>query len=282
MRTASHSLDSLVRPSFASAALLSLGFAVAGTTAHGQAGLHGAIGVGGVTAPRYMGAEDYRTRPFPYIQLQYGERAFAGVLPSGLGFGIGAHLHRGEAVGLQVALSQANARKERYGDALAGMGDQTASATAGVGMSIRQGVVTLSASAATGLDREVGSMGDVSIATSHAIGNRWTSGVSTGATLADRRNMQFDFGVSEEEAARRQALIDAGDTRLRAGDGAAYSPSAGLKQMSASASLGYAVTERTRLMVFAQGTRLSNEAARSSLVRDRDAVSGGMALVYGF
>jgi outer membrane protein len=266
----------------ASAALVSLAFLATSTAAHGQDAIHGAIGLGVASAPKYSGAEDYRTMPFPFIQLEYRGRAFAGVLPSGLGFGVGAHLHRSEAFGLQVAVAQSNTRKEHYGDALAGMGDQASSATAGAGLTVKQGWVTMTANVALGLDGDVGTVGDVSVAASRTLGSRWLASVSTGVTAADSRNMTFQYGVSQEQAAQRQALIDAGDARLRMGDGEAYAPSAGLREMMASASLAYAMTGRTRMLVFAQGSRLSDEAARSSLVRERNAASGGMALVWGF
>jgi outer membrane scaffolding protein for murein synthesis (MipA/OmpV family) len=270
------------RPSLlASASIAGLAIALAAGSAHAQQ-LHGVIGMGAATAPRYAGAEDYRTRPFPFIQLEYGSHAFAGVLPSGLGFGVGSHLVRNETFGLQVAVSQANQRKEHYGDALAGMGDRNAPATAGAAMSIHRGWVTATANGAIGLKDEDGSTGDLSLAASHGIGTRWTASVSTGATIADRKNMEYEFGISSEQAATRQALIAEGDTRLRDGDGEAYAPSAGLKQVLASASLAYAMSDRTRVMVFAQGARLSDEAAGSSLVRRRDSASGGMAVVWGF
>jgi outer membrane scaffolding protein for murein synthesis (MipA/OmpV family) len=265
-----------------STAFGTLMLAFAASTAHGQQALHGTIGMGAATMPRYVGAEDSHIRPFPFIQLEYRDRAFAGVLPSGLGFGVGTHLVKREGFGLQVAISQANQRKERFGDALAGMGDRKAPATAGAAMTIRRGFLAATANAAAGLDGDVGSYGDVSLEASHAFGTRLMASVSTGVTVADERNMRYEFGVTEAQAATRQGLIDDGDTRLRDGDGEAYAPSAGLKQSIASASLAYAMSDRTRVLVFAQGSRLSDEATRSSLVRRRDGTSGGMAVVWGF
>ena len=265
------------------ASLLLLTISVgAASSAQAQGSLHGMIGAGAATAPRYVGAEDYRTRPFPFIQLEYRERIVAGVLPSGLGFGIGAKIHSGETMGLQVGIAQSNRRRQRDGDALAGMGDRPSTATAGAGLQLRRGWLAAMANVAVGLDGDAGSVADVSLGASRQFGPRWVGSASTGAIVADGRNMRYEFGVTDGQAARRQALIDGGDTRLRAGDGAAYTPEAGLKQVQSSLSLAWAMTERTRVLMFAQSATLSDEAARSSVVRDRTSVSSGMAMVYAF
>jgi outer membrane scaffolding protein for murein synthesis (MipA/OmpV family) len=113
------------------------------------------------------------------------------------------------------------------------------------------------------------------------LASRWMLEVSTGATVADARNMRFDFGISGAESARRLALIAQGDPRLSDADGGPYDPRAGLRQFDGSASLGYMMSRRTTVVLFGSASRLSSEAARSPLVRARDGVTGGLVLAYG-
>jgi outer membrane scaffolding protein for murein synthesis (MipA/OmpV family) len=127
-----------------------------------------------------------------------------------------------------------------------------------------------------------GTYGTVGVSAQRQLAARWVGGLSTGATVADRKNMAFEFGVTPEQSVRRRALIAGGDLRLKPGDGATYTPGAGLRQVQGSATLAYLLTQRTRAMLFAQGTRLSSEAARSPIVRQRTSAATGVALGYAF
>ncbi|HKG91825.1 MAG TPA: MipA/OmpV family protein [Gemmatimonadaceae bacterium] len=242
----------------------------------------GAVGSGAITAPKYAGADESRVLPIPYIQLVYKERISLGMLPSGTGAGIGISLLRGQSVSWDASLSGTGGRRERWGDALAGMGNQKVAATAGSGISYTRGPFSTAANVVMGLAQHAGNTGTASLALQAPITQRWIAGVSTGATFADRDNMAFDFGITDAQAEGRQSLIARGDARLRSEDGRAYRPDAGLKQTQTSASLSYLLSQRGRLVGFVQSASLSNEAARSSVVRDRSSASGGMMVVYGF
>lgn len=268
-----------VSRSLSAVALLSATAAVA--QAQGRS-WSGTVGTGAVAAPKYAGGEDYRTIPIPYIQLQYRDRITLGVLPSGLGAGIGANLVRSQSFTWDAALSGVGGRRERYGAALAGMGDQKGTGTAATSVAYSTGHLTTGASVAAGLAEGSGVTGTVNAGIQRQLFSRWLAGVSAAATFADADNMAYDFGVTDEQAARRRSLIGRNDARLRSGDDRAFRPGSGLKQTVSSASLGYALSDRTRLMAFAQTTWLSDEAARSSIVRDRTSTSGGAMIVYGF
>ena len=242
----------------------------------------GVIGFGVATLPRYAGSSEYRTLPMPVVQLEYKGRLYLGGSQSGVGGGIGAYVVRGPAVSWQVELSGAEARPEGRGDALAGMGRRSAASYAGTAVVYRTGFMAATAGVAFGLGNDQGSYGTVGLSTERPLARRWVGGLSTGATLADSRNMAFEFGVTDEQSARRRVLIAGGDARLDVGDGNSYSPKAGLKDVRGSASLAYLLTDRSRAIAFAQATRLSNEAARSPLVRDRNGGAAGMALAYSF
>lgn len=259
-----------------------LATAAAAATAQAQGSWSGAVGSGAITAPKYSGAEEYRVLPIPYIQLVYRERISLGILPSGTGAGVGVNLLRGQSFSWDASLSGTGGRRERWGDALAGMGNQKVASTAGTGLSITRGAFSTSASVAMGLGQKAGNTGTISLAGQRQLAQRWVGGVSTAATFADEDNMAFDFGITSEQAERRQALIAKGDARLRAKDGTAYRPDAGLKQTQTAASVSYLVSQRSRIVGFVQATTLSNEASRSSVVRDRSNASGGLMVVYGF
>ena len=79
----------------------------------------------------------------------------------------------------------------------------------------------------------------------------------------------------------RQALIAAGDSRLYANEGRAYTPKEGLKQAQVSTTLGYLITPRTTVIGFAMGSRLGSEAADSPLARKRNSLVAGMGLAFG-
>jgi outer membrane scaffolding protein for murein synthesis (MipA/OmpV family) len=256
--------------------------AAAGTAQAQDKSFSGVIGVGVATLPKYVGSDEYRVLPIPVVQLEYKGRLFLGGSPSGVGVGLGAHLVRTSSFAWDVGYAGSEARPEKRGDALAGMGKRSAGSFASSGVSYRFGAVLANAGVGVGLGKDQGSYGTVGLATERQLARRWVGSVSTGATFADGKNMAFDFGVTTAQSAARQALIAAGDPRLQGIDAGAYSPDAGLKEVRGAAQLAYLLTERTRAVAFAQGTHLSNEAARSPIVRERTGVTTGVALAYGF
>jgi len=247
-----------------------------------QKSFSGVIGAGVATLPRYVGSDEYRVLPIPVVQLEYKGRLFFGGSQSGVGAGLGAYVVRTSSFVWNVGYAGSESRPESRGDALAGMGKRAAGSFASTGISYQLGAVTANAGVALGLGKGQGSYGSVGLATERQLARRWVGGVSTGATFADAKNMAFDFGVTGEQSAARHALIAAGDPRLQGIDAGTYSPDAGLKEVHGAAQLAYLLTERTRVVAFAQGTHLSHEAASSPLVRERTGVVTGVAFAYGF
>jgi outer membrane protein len=242
----------------------------------------GQVGLGVAALPRYVGSDEYRVLPFPLVQLEYRGRLFVGGSPSSVGAGVGVHLLRAGGLAWDVGLSGSETRPERRGRALAGMGTRGAATYATTSVAYRLGEVTATAAASFGLERGQGRSGSAALAAEHAFGRRWLGGVTAGATVADADNMAFDFGVTPAQSAARRALAAAGDPRMRGLDARAYVPRRGLKQVQGGAMLAYALTGRTRALLFAQGTRLAADAARSPIVRTRDAAAAGAGLAYGF
>ena len=242
----------------------------------------GAIGVAVVSIPEYAGSDEYRVLPVPVAELEYRGRVYIGGSKAGTAPGIGAHLVRNSRVTWDVGFSGEASRKEHRADALAGMGKRSAAGTAATGVALRLGFLMASAGASFGLDGDVGNQGSLSLATELPVARRLSVGVRTTASFADARNMAFDFGVTREQSDTRRALAEAGDARLRGIDLSSYSPDAGMKELRAGASLSYVLTQRSRLVLFGEAASLSDEAARSPLVRERNGIRSGVALGYGF
>lgn len=244
--------------------------------------LAGFVGVAAVALPRYTGSDETRVLVVPIGQVEYRGRLYLGGAQGATAPGIGAHVVRTASLTWDVGLAGAGTRPEHRGDALAGMGRRSAAWYATTGVAYRLAFVEATAGAAVGLGRDDGAYGTVGLGTELPFAGRWVLGVSTGATVADARHMAFDFGVTPGQSAARRALLAAGDARLQGVDVGAYAPAAGLRETRSAASLGYRLTERSRVVLFAQNSTLSRAATRSPLVRASGGTMTGVALGYGF
>ena len=242
----------------------------------------GNIGIATVAMPTYMGSNQYRVRAVPILSLEYKNRAFLGGAMGGTGAGAGVYLVRSSNLMWTTQITGSPERFERHGDGLAGMGRRGAATFAASDMSYTSGSITAGANVQVGLGSDEGSTASVSLSSKHVYARRWILGASTGATFANSTNMAYDFGVTPAQAGKRLSLIQAGDSRLDWRDVGSYDPGRGLKQATASLSLGYQLREKVTTMAFVNGTRLGREAADSPLARNRNAIVGGVGMAYGF
>jgi outer membrane scaffolding protein for murein synthesis (MipA/OmpV family) len=241
----------------------------------------GTLGAAVLIFPQYLGSDEYRVIPLPIPQVTFRDRIFVGPSTTGVGGGLGVYAIRSRRFDLAVEAGVQESRSESRADALAGTDDRDVGGTVGASASYRAGLLEAAVGVATGLNDKAGLLGTVRLSVSRPLGRVIaTAGIS--AAFADARQMRRDFGVTEVEANRRQALIEAGDERLRPTDGSAYRPDAGLRQVGASVSLVYLLSARWSLVGFGGVDRLSDEAAASPLVRQRDQVAGGVGLGYRF
>jgi outer membrane protein len=240
------------------------------------------LGAGVLAAPSYPGAEEYRVTPFPLTQVSYRGRVYLGPSSTGTGVGLGAYAIRTERFGVAAEVGFLNNRPASRADALAGMDDRDVVATASMSMSYRMSAFQGVLSVTQGLNDGAGLLGAAALSYGLRVGPRLSATAGVGATFANARQMRWDFGVTGTEAARRQALITAGDDRLEADEGGPYRPEAGLRQIGASLSLMYAVSSHWAVLGFGGLDWLSDEAAASPLVRRREQVSGGIGLGYRF
>lgn len=239
------------------------------------------VGAGVVAFPKYTGSDEYRVLPLPIAQVTYRGRVFLGPSTSGVGGGLGVYAVRTSRFGLALEAGVQDSRPASRSDALAGTDDRDAVASLGASASYRAGPIEGGVGVAVGLNDGAGVLGTASLSISQPFG-RFIGTAGLSAAFADARQMRRDFGVTEGEASRRQALIDSGDQRLEPTDGRAYEPGAGLRQVGVAASLVYLLGTRWSLVGFGGVDRLSDEAASSPLVRRRDQVAGGVGLTFRF
>jgi MipA family protein len=237
------------------------------------------VGAVGLVFPRYPGSDEYRVLPLPLAYVTYRDRVYVGPSTTGVGFGVGAYAIRTGRVGLAVELGGQDSRPASRADALAGLEDRDGVGTVGASLSYRVGPLEAAVGATQGFNDGAGALGTARISLSRAFG-RVMLGVSTVAAVADAKQMRREFGITEAEAARRRALIAAGDDRLDPDDGTAYRPDGGLRHIGASVSMTYFLSPRWSLIGFGGVERLSDEAAASPLVRRREQVSGGVGLGF--
>lgn len=238
------------------------------------------VGGGALVLPRYPGSDEQRVFPFPMTQVTYRNRAYLGPSPTGTGVGLGAWVVRTARVGLAAEVGFLDGRPASRADALTGMEDRDVVATTSLSLGYSVKAFEAGLSVTQGLNDGAGLLAGARVAFNRPLGRRLIATAGLGAAFANTRQMRRDFAVSPEEANRRQALIDGGDTRLRADEGAAYSPDGGLRHVGASLSLMYLVSPRWALMGFGGVDRLGGEAAASPLVRRRAQVTGGIGLGY--
>lgn len=263
----------LPAPSFSATALAAALFAVTSTCSAqdgwmtgppGATGFGGTLGLGVLNGPRYAGADSNRTRALPLVQLRWGDGWFAGVEGLGYRFGAGSPWSASLLVGLD------RGRKESDDDALRGMGDISARATAGISASWRP-LPFLNASG--GLRYGSGEKRDGLVA---EVGLRTMLPLSPGARLmlgvgghwANQAAMQSSFGVSADQALTSNYAL--------------YPARAGWRDWGPSVMGMVDLGNSWNLMLRVEQKVLLGDAKRSPLVRDTSGTSAMMLLGWRF
>jgi MipA family protein len=243
----------------------------------------GSIGGVVVATPQYPGSEEYRILPVPIVRITYKGRLFFGPSQTGLGGGIGAYALRTSRLSVAVETGVQDRRPAGRADALAGMEDRPIVASVGATATYRHGPIQAVVGVAKGLNDDAGVLGLVQLSMTRRIRPRLLATVTGSAMFADQKQMLRDFGVTDIEARRRQALIAAGDPRLAPDSGAAYLPeTGGLRQAGASVFLVYVLSPRWSAIATAGVDGLSDTAAASPIVRSRAQATVGTGLVWRF
>ena len=241
------------------------------------------VSVGGMvfTYPSYPGSDEYRVVLFPLVNASFRDRAYLGPSTTGIGFALGAYPIRSSHLSLAVELGGQDSRPASRADALAGMEDRDAVATAGASLSYRAGAFEGIVAVSQGLNDDAGLIQTTRLVYTQPLG-KVILVAAAGAAVANGKQMRREFGITEAEAGRRQALVDAGDGGLEPGDGLAYTPDGGLRHLGAGVTLIYPVASRWSLVGLAGVEWLADEAANSPLVRQREQFAGGVGVGYRF
>jgi outer membrane scaffolding protein for murein synthesis (MipA/OmpV family) len=238
------------------------------------------VGAASMVVPAYAGADVHRIRVVPLVEAMYREVAYIGQSKVGLDMAVGAYLLRGPRVSWMLEFGSNQARVDRRADALAGMDPSHTEGYLGTGIAYTVGPIEASAGIGFGLQSQHDVKGTLGLATGFPLAPRWLLGVGAFASLGDRGNVAAEHGVTEEEALRRRALMEAGDTRLRDGDDRAFNPRGGLKQVGARATLVHPVSERIAVLGFGEVARLRGDAADSPLTHRRTSFVAGAGIAY--
>lgn len=240
------------------------------------------MGAQAMAVPAYEGSDRFRLLALPVFSGTYDGRYYLGASQIGVGFGGGLHLVRDPSFTWNLGLGVGDRRPESRADLLAGMGDRDASLWMGTSLTWRHEAYRLGLSLAHGLRPEEGNRLGLSLGHTTRLAPRWTLGLGLQAAWSDARNMAYDFGVSPEQAARRATLVAAGDPRLTAAQLGPYAPSAGLRGLGASLSLGYAPALDWHVNLYLRAGSLQGEAKDSPLVAKPTTLMGGVGFARRF
>jgi MipA family protein len=244
--------------------------------------LAGQVGVLVLALPRYPGSDRRWVLPVPFVDLRLARRVYVGDGLGGVSAGAGVYLVETGGFSWTADLALTQDRPEDRSGALAGMGDRGFGVFGGSTMAYRAGPAELSAAVALGLEDRMGLLGVLGLTVGGTLGGRWYGQAGTALVFGDCANLEWDFGVTERQARRRQALIAAGTPGLEPGDGTPYRPECGLRDVRATAALGYALTRRLSLLGTGALTRLEGGAATSPLTRERTSWEAGAGLAWRF
>ncbi len=239
------------------------------------------LGAIGLVLPEYPGSDELRVLPLPLVDITWKDRVYLGPSAGGVGGGIGFFPLRGHRMKLATELVLLDSRSPGRADALAGTESQDLLFAVGGALTYTAGPVALTVGAHQGINDGGGARGFSSVALAGMTG-RFIITATLTATAADARQMRREFGVSNTEAARRDALIAAGDPRLRADEGGAYRPGTGLRSVGPALSLVRLLSPHWGITGFGGLDYLVGDAARSPLVRRRAVVGGGLGIGYRF
>lgn len=237
------------------------------------------VGAMAITGPSATGSDQRLNRAFPVLNID-SPTFFVGSNPAVFGFGAGLHLSRARGLTWDVGLGYGEGRKEHRAQVLAGMGDQRGIAWAGTALTARFGTLKTGVVLYHGLASDAGTLGRLEVSTSIPLARRWMAGAGLTATFADTKAMVREFGVSPEEAAIRQALLAAGDTRLRAGEARAFAPGGSLRDLTFKINGVHMLDARWSLIGMASLTHLVGDAGDGPLVRKRNTFSAGLGVGY--
>ncbi len=232
--------------------------------------------------PAYVGSDTSRLVVFPPVVAEYGSHLTLGTSRVALGVGADWHAWRRGPWVLDVGLAVEERRPEDRADALAGMGDRGFGARAGVGVGLRERGFQASFAVSAGLSGNSGLRAALTVGREVRLGPQWAAGVNLGLQFSDGAHARYEYGITPEQAARRAALLDAGDPRLRPGDAQVFAPGAGLRELRTGVNLLRFLPQGWTASLLGFAAQVQGDSADSPLVRRRTNLGGGLTFTRRF
>lgn len=241
------------------------GIALVGTASAQQAPKAGGrAGVIALWGDAYQGSDESRTVVLPAVDYTWANGWFAGVSGAGRQWQASERLQYGLKLGYDMG------REEGRSAALRGLGNVDASAE--LGGFARYGLggglaVKTSLRAGAGVDSK-GALWDVGLEYGQPLGASWRLGSEVSATYANADYLQSYFGVTAKQA--------------QASGYAVYTPSAGLRDVSARVSLTYLISPQWSITGGLRHTQLHGDAKDAPMVRKSSSNMALLAVGYAF
>lgn len=224
-------------------------------------GDHIIVGIGGLYAPAYQGADDYRFQPLPMVDVKWG-RFFVNLQD-----GVGANLVASDHVTVGVGLTPVGGYRAK--DAPDGIGKLSLGLGGRGFLKLRQSgfEATISATKIITGNTE-GVVADASLAYPIAASDKLTLIPSIGTSWGDRKHNNRYFGVTAEQSAASGLL------QYRAGSG--------FNDAKAELAVVYRLTDRIGVMAMGGVSSLLGDAKDSPIVYHKTRPYGVFAVTYSF
>lgn len=231
--------------------------------APGQDG--GLVGGALVFGRDYPGSNKRRTSVFPVIDYQWKSGFFAGTTN-----GVGYNFSSAPTAQYGLRVTADLGRDESRSPALTGLGDIDARPEVGGFFNYfvsRDVFLTSSLRYGSGNDRK-GIVLDLGAGYSTVLAPNWRLGVGVAASVVNQKYMQSYFGVDAAQASSSGYPL--------------YTPSAGMRDVRANASLTYRVNDKVGITGAVSLSSLQGDAKNSPVVRRNSTANGVLAASYAF
>jgi outer membrane scaffolding protein for murein synthesis (MipA/OmpV family) len=225
----------------------------------------GRAGLALIAGSKYLGSDERRYLLLPTIDYRWKNGWFAGV-----GNGIGYRFASSPQFQYGLRLAADFGRKEHRSDVLRGLGDISARPEAGAFFNMllsREWSLSSSLRYGAGNDRK-GLLLDLGAHYGVQLAPQWRLGGSLSSTYVNRQYMQEYFGITPEQSLRSGYAVSQVD--------------AGLRDVKLGASLTHFINRDWAITGALSATSLQGDAKRSVIVRERNPVTGVLALGFRF
>lgn len=240
------------------------------------------VGVGAFYGPAFLGSDDYQMQAGPNFEVRYKDRFFISLFD-----GIGFDLIKTENLRAGPIAKYQSERKEngkssfviagKRTKALRGMGDVDATPELGGYVEYEAGPFQVGAEVRKGIGGHKGLIADIKANLRGPVPGMTISerpimfSIGPRATIVDGNYNEAYFGIDERQSLR---------SGLRT-----YDAGGGLLSFGAGAAVIVPISDKMSIAVLGGYDRLSGDAAKSPLVRERGSrgqLSGGLGLIYRF